>query len=222
MYAIDRRHKKIIQNDEFQHHGVEGQKWGIITKFVGVNYIPTGERTSSSTNNQTKSNSSDSSSDPATKYVRSANKEFTHVTDKMMSKVINNPTVKNASNEKEYKRAINKIINNAAWDQFDNLNKYLQSMGIDPWGNSFFDNKVLPGQTMSRNQAEFNFYNKGAIDVTKDAGYSFNTPNAPKMKVITYNGIPTGEMCFYNNKIYYNMKSAMNDYTKDLKKSLKQ
>lgn len=44
MYAIDRTHKKIIQNGSFQHHGIQGQKWGVITRFVGVNYIPIGRR----------------------------------------------------------------------------------------------------------------------------------------------------------------------------------
>ena len=27
---------------EFEHHGVEGQKWGVITRNVGVNYVPIG------------------------------------------------------------------------------------------------------------------------------------------------------------------------------------
>lgn len=43
MYAVDRKHKKIITNTEFQHHGILGQKWGVITKNVGVNYIPIGD-----------------------------------------------------------------------------------------------------------------------------------------------------------------------------------
>lgn len=45
-YYVDRIHKKILYLDqEFQHHGVEGQKWGVITRNVGVNYIPVGNRT---------------------------------------------------------------------------------------------------------------------------------------------------------------------------------
>ena len=42
-YYIDRVHKQIIYTDqEFQHHGVEGQRWGVITRNVGVNYVPIG------------------------------------------------------------------------------------------------------------------------------------------------------------------------------------
>lgn len=44
MYAVDRKHKKIISNTEFKHHGILGQKWGIITKNIGVNYVPIEER----------------------------------------------------------------------------------------------------------------------------------------------------------------------------------
>ena len=46
MYAIDRIHKKILYSQEFQHHGIEGQRWGVITRNVGVNYIPIGKRDS--------------------------------------------------------------------------------------------------------------------------------------------------------------------------------
>lgn len=220
MYAVDRKHKKIIQNDEFQHHGITGQKWGVITRFVGVNYVPTGERNrgGDSSSSKTSSLSSSGASNPVTQYVRSANKEFKYVTDKMMHKVINNETVKNAQTEKERKTAINKLINNAAWDQYDALNDYLETIGINPWGNSLYDSHVLPGAPMSRQQAEFNFYNKGAIDVSKEAGLNFSSPNSPKVKIISYDGIPTGQMGFYNNKIYYNTKSMLKDYNKDLKK----
>lgn len=38
---------RIIVNGEFQHHGVPGQKWGVITRYVGVNYIPVGRRSGS-------------------------------------------------------------------------------------------------------------------------------------------------------------------------------
>ena len=44
MYAIDRKHKRILYSQEFNHHGIEGQKWGVITRNVGVNYIPVGQR----------------------------------------------------------------------------------------------------------------------------------------------------------------------------------
>lgn len=45
IYAIDRRHKKILYFDDgFEHHGIKGQKWGVITRNVGVNYIPIGKR----------------------------------------------------------------------------------------------------------------------------------------------------------------------------------
>ena len=52
MYAIDRTHKKIIQNDEFQHHGITGQRWGVITRYVGVNYIPKGSNSKKLNNEQ--------------------------------------------------------------------------------------------------------------------------------------------------------------------------
>ena len=39
---------RIVTNGTFQHHGILGQKWGVITKNVGVNYIPIGGRGSSS------------------------------------------------------------------------------------------------------------------------------------------------------------------------------
>lgn len=38
---------RIVTNGTFQHHGILGQKWGVITKNVGVNYIPIGDRRSS-------------------------------------------------------------------------------------------------------------------------------------------------------------------------------
>lgn len=38
---------RLVVNGEFQHHGILGQKWGVITKNVGVNYIPIGNRSSS-------------------------------------------------------------------------------------------------------------------------------------------------------------------------------
>lgn len=38
---------RIIVNGEFQHHGIMGQRWGVITRNVGVNYIPIGGRNSS-------------------------------------------------------------------------------------------------------------------------------------------------------------------------------
>ena len=41
-YFIDRTHKRLVRVDEFQHHGIEGQRWGVITRNVGVNYIPKG------------------------------------------------------------------------------------------------------------------------------------------------------------------------------------
>lgn len=45
IYAIDRRHKRILYlEDGFKHHGITGQKWGVITRNVGVNYIPIGRR----------------------------------------------------------------------------------------------------------------------------------------------------------------------------------
>ena len=47
-YAIDRTHKAIVNNDEFQHHGIMGQRWGVITRNVGVNYIPIGRNSRSS------------------------------------------------------------------------------------------------------------------------------------------------------------------------------
>ena len=43
-YFIDRTHKRLIRVDEFKHHGIEGQRWGVITRNVGVNYIPIGRR----------------------------------------------------------------------------------------------------------------------------------------------------------------------------------
>lgn len=47
MYAVDRKHKEIISDDTgFQHHGIKGQRWGVITRNVGVNYIPIGQRNS--------------------------------------------------------------------------------------------------------------------------------------------------------------------------------
>ena len=43
-YYVDRIHKKILYLDEeFQHHGIEGQRWGVITRNVGVNYVPVGQ-----------------------------------------------------------------------------------------------------------------------------------------------------------------------------------
>ena len=45
-YFIDRTHKRLIRVDEFQHHGIMGQRWGVITRNVGVNYIPIGRRNS--------------------------------------------------------------------------------------------------------------------------------------------------------------------------------
>ena len=45
-YFIDRTHKRLIRVDEFQHHGIMGQRWGVITRNVGVNYIPIGRRDS--------------------------------------------------------------------------------------------------------------------------------------------------------------------------------
>lgn len=35
-------------NSEFMHHGILGQKWGVITKNVGVNYVPIGRKSGSS------------------------------------------------------------------------------------------------------------------------------------------------------------------------------
>lgn len=35
---------RIVYNGEFQHHGIMGQKWGVITKNVGVNYVPVGRQ----------------------------------------------------------------------------------------------------------------------------------------------------------------------------------
>ena len=35
----------LSYDEEFQHHGVLGQRWGVITRNVGVNYIPVGQRT---------------------------------------------------------------------------------------------------------------------------------------------------------------------------------
>ena len=38
----------LSYEQEFQHHGVLGQRWGVITRNVGVNYVPIGQRTGSS------------------------------------------------------------------------------------------------------------------------------------------------------------------------------
>lgn len=35
-------------NSEFMHHGIKGQQWGVITRNVGVNYIPIGRGSGSS------------------------------------------------------------------------------------------------------------------------------------------------------------------------------
>ena len=45
-YFIDRTHKRLVRVDEFRHHGITGQRWGVITRNVGVNYIPIGRRDS--------------------------------------------------------------------------------------------------------------------------------------------------------------------------------
>lgn len=65
-YFVDRNHKKIVKVDEFKHHGIMGQKWGVITRNVGVNYIPTGERIGGKSKVSTNSSSS-----------RKTNKEMT-------------------------------------------------------------------------------------------------------------------------------------------------
>lgn len=48
-YFIDRTHKRLIRVDEFQHHGIIGQRWGVITRNVGVNYIPINKHSDSIT-----------------------------------------------------------------------------------------------------------------------------------------------------------------------------
>jgi hypothetical protein len=44
----------LCHDEEFEHHGVEGQKWGVITRNVGVNYVPIGARSGSSSNQPSK------------------------------------------------------------------------------------------------------------------------------------------------------------------------
>ena len=71
-YYIDRVHKRIIYTDqEFQHHGVEGQKWGIITRNVGVNYVPIKER-SNVERNEVSQLMSQGKYDEAVGFVRQA------------------------------------------------------------------------------------------------------------------------------------------------------
>lgn len=210
---------------------------GVITKNVGVNYVPLGQRSGNKESGERRglfgrggkepklkppANARDYNGAQITKYIKqNAPKSFRELPDRVYSNVVNDPKVKNAFNDKEACNNAVKIISNALLDETTARFDFLLSNGINPWQDAWMDYKVQPGQKMSLNQAEYKFYNRNAIDITKDLGYNFTGNNAPKVKAILFNGAPTGKGGFYNGRYYDNINKMVKDYTKDVYKGAK-
>ena len=202
MYAIDRKHKKIIQNGSFQHHGIMGQKWGTITRNVGVNYIPTGERNRSGSDtplSDKKRSTIDNAIDSHFKTYSVKLPE--NIKSGIYKHVQNSRIAKNTDNERITKLAVDMAVSKARRDFDKGFNKYLKENGISGFGEKSW--KALEDYTNM-------MYANNSIDVTEAFGWrKGDLPSGVQLKALMVNEIPIEFSFTYGGKAYSSKNEAI-------------